>query len=537
MLPSLFESNKDKSDLVDLKQASSWASKFLKREITPANISYLVQYGRVKKYVVERATYVSLADLAHYYQDQVDSKESEWKSKLGQDLNWRLSFDSLREKDTTKHVHRLHPYKGKFIPQLVEYFLDQKTDKYKKEVFFCEGDIVLDPFCGSGTTLVQANEMGIHAIGLDVSVFNTLIANVKTSKHNIVKLSSEIDRISSLFFQHGIDECNVKFELELSDVLKGFNKLHYPSPEFKRLIRTGKIDEKAYSVDREKEILSIYNDLISKYQVKIQNDNFTDTREYLCKWCLAPVLSEIDFLFTQIEKVNCLNTRKVLEVILSRTVRSCRATRHSDLATLKKPVTAPYYCRKHGKICKPLFSVRSWWKRYSQDTLTRLHSFDRIRTHTYQHCLQGDSRNVDIVNALGSKHKQFKDLIHDRGIQGIFTSPPYVGLIDYHEQHAYAYELFNYPRSDEKEIGPLSQGQGMMARKTYVESISTVLLNCKKYFSDNYNVFLVANDKYELYPEIAKLAGMEILNKYKRPVLNRTEKDKAAYSETIFHMR
>jgi len=68
-------------------------------------------------------------------------------------LNWSLSFHHLREKDTTKHVHRLHPYKGKFIPQLVEYFIDNKTDNFKKERYFNKGDIILDSF--SGTTLVR----------------------------------------------------------------------------------------------------------------------------------------------------------------------------------------------------------------------------------------------------------------------------------------------------------------------------------------------------------------------------------------------
>jgi hypothetical protein len=54
---------------------------------------------------------------------------------------------------------------------------------------------------------------------------------------------------------------------------------------------------------------------------------------------------------------------------------------------------------------------------------------------------------------------------------------------------------------------------------------------------DDYNVFLVANDKYNLYPSIAENAGMQIVNLYKRPVLNRTEKDKSAYSEIIFHLK
>jgi len=34
-----------------------------------------------------------------------------------------LSFANVSEYERTKHVHRLHPYLGKFIPQLVEVFL------------------------------------------------------------------------------------------------------------------------------------------------------------------------------------------------------------------------------------------------------------------------------------------------------------------------------------------------------------------------------------------------------------------------------
>ena len=59
----------------------------------------------------------------------------------------------------------------------------------------------------------------------------------------------------------------------------------------------------------------------------------------------------------------------------------------------------------------------------------------------------------------------------------------------------------------------------------------------KQYLKKDYNVFLVANDKFNLYPTIASKANMKIINTYNRPVLNRTEKDKSAYSETIFHMR
>src|SRR5947208_16751062 len=55
-------------------------------------------------------------------------------------LNW--TERELPEKERTKHVHRLHPYLGKFIPQLVEIFLRK---------YFRAGHTIVDPFCGSGT--------------------------------------------------------------------------------------------------------------------------------------------------------------------------------------------------------------------------------------------------------------------------------------------------------------------------------------------------------------------------------------------------
>jgi uncharacterized protein YbgA (DUF1722 family) len=218
-------------------------------------------------------------------------------------------------------------------------------------------------------------------------------------------------------------------------------------------------------------------------------------------------------------------------------MRSCRATTHSDLATLKDPITTPYYCSKHKKICKPLFSIKNWWNIYSQDTLVRLRDFARIKTNTRQVCLTGDSRRINIGRRLERQNKELYNLYCKQKIKGIFSSPPYVGLIDYHEQHAYAYDLFGLPRNENKEIGPLFRGQGQEARKAYVQGLVEVLCNCKKYLADDYEVFLVANDKYNLYMTIAEKAGMKIVKQYKRPVLNRTEKDKGAYAEIVFQMK
>ncbi|MDR2626892.1 MAG: site-specific DNA-methyltransferase, partial [Dysgonamonadaceae bacterium] len=307
-----------------------------------------------------------------------------------------------------------------------------------------------------------------------------------------------------------------------------------PVPEYKYHLRNKQINEWEYASEKEKLFLPVFEHLVKKYDIKLRQDK-NDT--FLDKWYSQHIRNEIDFVFGEIKKIQNINTKKIVSVILSRTIRSCRATTHADLATLLEPITTTYYCHKHGKICKPLFSILKWWKTYSKDTICRLKDFDKLRTDTYQICLTGDSRNLDIAEQIKKKNSEFGRLLENQKIKGIFSSPPYVGLIDYHEQHAYAYDLFGFDRKDELEIGPLFKGQTKQAKQSYIQGIADVLNNCKRFLTDNYDIFLVANDKYNMYPTIAERSEMKIVNQFKRPVLNRTEKDTAAYSETIFHLK
>ncbi|OEG69149.1 hypothetical protein ATZ36_11240 [Candidatus Endomicrobiellum trichonymphae] len=125
--------------------------------------------------------------------------------------------------------------------------------------------------------------------------------------------------------------------------------------------------------------------------------------------------------------------------------------------------------------------VENSFKRYNQ----KIKEFEKLKTETYQYCLSGDTRTIDIVLPLSKKQKYFADILNRQKNSGIFSSPPYVDLIDYHEQHAY----FGFERKDELETGSLLKGQGREAPKSYAEGISDILNNCKKYLKESYNVF------------------------------------------------
>ncbi len=525
---------RDTSFRLTIKEASSWASTFLNREISDSNISYLIQYGKIRKYNSNGSTLIDKQDLEKYYNSYHGKREIDWKERLGDDLNWELSFDNLREKDTTKHVHRLHPYKGKFIPQLVQYFIDDHTDTFKKDVYFKLGDIVLDPFAGSGTTLVQANELGIHSIGIDVSRFNSMITEAKLYEYDLISLEKEVRRIVRSIAGFEADSRVSEFESKLLEELSKFNAKYFPSPQFKYGVERNKIDENKYASAKEKLFLKIYNKLVQKFHIELAQKG---KKSFLDKWYIENVRREIDFAFQIVEQVKDKKNKENLAVILSRTIRSCRATTHSDLATLVEPQLRTYYCFKHKKICKPIFSIKYWFERYAVDTVKRLADFEKLKSKAHWTVLTADSRTVDIFKAVRKANPDFGKALAREKIKGIFTSPPYVGQIDYHEQHAYAYDLFGFKRKDELEIGPLYNGQGADARASYVEGISQVLNNSKRFLAKDFDIFIVANDKFKLYPTIAQNAGMEIVNQFKRPVLNRTERDKTPYSEIIFHLR
>ncbi len=526
--PQLLPNTCSEEEYISIPQALAIASAYTGRNFTSSSLQYLIQYGHVTR----KADMVKLREMEEYFA-RTESPKKQNDSDVPD-----LSFNQYIEKERTKHVHRLHPYKGKFIPQLVEYFIDAHTDTLKQEQYFAPGDAILDPFLGSGTTLVQAAETGMHAVGSDVSPFNVMIADAKL--HGFTDIGQLHDAMRLVQESLAVSEQVVAADWEIAEALTAMNKAHFPKPEFMRKLRLGDVNP-AIDIDPYLEHMrQIHDDLLQKHG--LAKPSLT-ANSYIDRWYMPSVAEQIARLKETIERINSLYPllAALVSVTACRAIRSVRATPHADLATLKKPEYSAYFCRKHGSLCRPLLRMDKKWTWYARDTIERLVEFDRLRVNGRQQiAVQGDARTIDFAQAIRQQAKRANEELGKQiaeGFDGIFTSPPYIGLIDYHEQHAYAYELLGLERHDNIEIGAKSAGQSRSARKNYVDDMARVLGNCKQQLKPNAPIFIVANDKWELYPTIAQAAGLRIEKRFTRPVSNRTEKDKAAYFEEIFLMR
>ena len=124
-----------------------------------------------------------------------------------------INFQQIYSKTISKNSylsHGIHPYTAKLIPHIPRYFIENYT---------VENDIVLDPFCGSGTSLLEARILARNSIGFDINPLATLISNVKTTPLEKKELVSAIVKIKK-----GLKENNEKTLVNFPNIDYWFSK-------------------------------------------------------------------------------------------------------------------------------------------------------------------------------------------------------------------------------------------------------------------------------------------------------------------------
>ena len=173
-------------------------------------------------------------------------------------------------------------------------------------------------------------------------------------------------------------------------------------------------------------------------------------------------------------------SQDVLRVVLARAARSARLTTHFDLDFPRAPQQGEYWCHKHRRTCRPVESAGKFLTRYLTDTAARIRAFAEVRDpRRAALVLHGDARELE----LGGPY------------DGVVTSPPYPGLIDYHEQHRYAYELLGLDDRRERELGAAARGTSKAAIEEYVTGIAAVLSRVRTVLRRGAPVCIVVNDR------------------------------------------
>lgn len=374
------------------------------------------------------------------------------------DLELSWSEAELPERERTKHVHRLHPYLGKYVPQIVEIFLRR---------YFAPGQAILDPFSGSGTTLVECSTFGANGVGIDISAFNVLLARTKTTVYN------------PFVVEHDLREALTRLETFVGH-------------------RAGQ--------------LSLEADLVETATAAVA------TSEYLRDWFDVRALAELLFYRSLL---NQYESGDLMSVVLSRSARSARLTTHFGLDFPRKPQTEPYQCAKHRRICSPTRESYKFLRRYSLDTIRRVKEYERLRRDVTAEVIHGDARTA----------------VYGTSFDGLITSPPYPGRIDYHEQHRYAYELLGLDDRREEEIGAAAKGTGKAAVAQYVEDMVSVFSNARRQMKPGAIVVIVIDDARELYDTVLSEAGLRIEERRKRHVNRRTGRRNGEFFEEIILAR
>lgn len=108
------------------------------------------------------------------------------KIKIIEKLDWGKYVSPLSDKNNIPF--NWYSFKHRFGSELVK--------KMFSMFGLSKGNVVFDPFCGGGTTLIKAKLVGYNSIGLDISPFSVFLSNVLTKSYNVSRLSNTLTKIS-----------------------------------------------------------------------------------------------------------------------------------------------------------------------------------------------------------------------------------------------------------------------------------------------------------------------------------------------------
>jgi DNA modification methylase len=386
---------------------------------------------------------------------------------------------SIVTRDVTPFTHGFHKYPAKFIPQIPRWALQKYVQPNSKQ-------IILDPFCGSGTTLIESGLNGNQSYGIDIDPLSVLISKVKTTKINILilneivkKLLENIDKKQSNTFT---PECKTLEHWFTTDAIEKLSKIRYL------------IDKIFVEFGNETEVKDIYDLLMicfSSILRRVSNADNESQKTYVSHTKIKHP-EEVNLLFIKqlnyfIERITDFSSNKNLKTPI--VFNNSSATSISELLNGQKidlAITSPPYIKAIDYIYNQMIEL--FW----------IGDLFQMQTQI----LQNEKKtfyigNKQIPTKEFANYSPFETKFHidllDIKLQQVFEA-------DKRNGHKHSYITYKYFTEMEQHFVKISKCLKQNAHYIMVVGDSTV--------SD---IFF---DTADILTEIAKRHGLKLTNKW-----------------------
>ena len=294
----------------------------------------------------------------------------------------RLDFDGYPRNRLTHYLFR---YPAKFHPPVARKLIEEFSDR---------GELILDPFCGSGTLLVEAVQSGRNSIGLDIDPVAVFASRVKTLRISLAALRKSAKKLLA--------------ELETSE---------RPATEYDRLTR-----EDLDATDWDEEVTSRKLTLPG-----IPN---------ICHWFRRYVAVDLGTILAGIEQTPMPKRHRLLFRLVFGSI--IRAASNADPVPVSGLEVTSHMLRREeaGRRINPFDLFRRGVKRALKDW--EEYEEGRQGWHSTVEARQGDATQL-------ARHIR-------RSVDVIITSPPYHQAVDYYRRHTLEMYWLGFVRNQEERL-------------------------------------------------------------------------------------
>lgn len=349
-------------------------------------------------------------------------------------------------------MYSMHKYWSKKSPDVAAAYIDKYTDP---------GDVILDPFCGSGIIACEAVRLGRRAIAIDINPMATFITRLTLMPINLSRLqwafhdvqTSCEEKLSNLFattcsrcrkdavvefvVREGNDPVQIAYKCTCSGA---------------RLFKDPDDRDVSFDTSFKRKRVPFWFPSDIPLPV-IRRERF----QYLHELFTKRNLIALSTILNEIEKINDVKIRELMKLAFTASLDKCSRLKPLSPAKEKSPrslqqgwVAVRFYAPKMWKEVNPwLAFARSFKKVYAGKRQSNVELKDAVVSTSYE---EFQRRNANAVILTGSADKVLAEQIKERCVHYVLTDPPFGAHIQYLTLSTFWGAWLKFPFDYDKEL-------------------------------------------------------------------------------------